>query len=554
MAKQPILAAGLSQGSKPTLSRVRHILGLAPAQRNYPFWLAGVITVLFLATLFIPTAFVLAARTDTEQTAAANHLNSTTAEGVSEKIIVVPDEHPTIQAAIDAAERGTIIHIKPGDYKETLTLKSGVSLKGLDTNEVLIHCDVIEGPVLSIEDCNSAEISALTLKHTGLKNRPADFEGRFPVLLLTSSQMRITQCKIENGGGNGIVVNGGSIRILSCSISNNKLNGICIYGNARVVLEENDCSLNGGNGIYFVVIGSGDVSGNICNQNAYNGISGENDRTTMNLSENICEGNKASGIYFGSGANGSANSNICRANGYNGIIVTGGGTNAVLEGNIATDNNTSGIFFGDRARGSATGNKCSENLWHGISVADDWSIPKINKNHCFNNKGSGLYLGQSYRARVGENDIQDNGEISYGEAVYLLWRNKLSELDSIASRLRSGKRRYKNGQWQLNYFYEALGGGWIGRRDFSKVKEQLQEWIAQQPNSITPRIVLAQAYKAFAWQKRGGGYGNEVSEKGWEGFKENLRKAQKILVEAENLNTPDPSLYCLLYTSPSPRD
>jgi len=59
MAKQPILAAGLSQGSKPTLSRVRHILGLAPAQRNYPFWLAGVIAVVFLVALTIPTALAL---------------------------------------------------------------------------------------------------------------------------------------------------------------------------------------------------------------------------------------------------------------------------------------------------------------------------------------------------------------------------------------------------------------------------------------------------------------------------------------------------------------
>lgn len=461
----------------------------------------------------------------------------------AQKVIVVPDEHPTIQVAIDASERGTIIHIKPGDYKETLTLKSGVSLKGLDANEVLIHCDVIEGPVLSIEDCNSAEVSDLTLKHTGLKNRPADFKGRFPVLLLTSSQVRITQCKIQNGGGDGIVVNGGSIIIRRCSISNNKLDGICIYGNARVVLEESDCSVNGGNGIHFIVIASGNVSGNTCSQNAYNGISGENDRTTINLLKNTCEENKINGIYFGSGAKGSANSNICRANGYNGIVVTGGGTNAALEENIANNNNASGIYFGDRASGSATDNKCSENLWHGISIADDWSRPKVSKNHCFNNKGTGLYLGQSYRARVGENNIHDNGEFSTGELVHLLFKNKFSELDSIASLLRAEKRRYKNGTWQLHNFYFQLGGAWIGRTDFSKTKEWLQQWIAQQPNSITPRIVLAQAYRAFAWQKRGGGYANEVSETGWEAFKENLQKAQEILVEAEELNTQDPSLY-----------
>ncbi len=59
-AKQPVLAAGLGQDSKPILSRVRHILDLAPAQHNCPFWLAGIITVLLLAGLTIPTTLALA--------------------------------------------------------------------------------------------------------------------------------------------------------------------------------------------------------------------------------------------------------------------------------------------------------------------------------------------------------------------------------------------------------------------------------------------------------------------------------------------------------------
>jgi len=64
MAKQPILATGLGQDNKPTLSRVRHILGLTPTQRNCPFWLAGVIVVLFLAALVIPTTLALTNQSD----------------------------------------------------------------------------------------------------------------------------------------------------------------------------------------------------------------------------------------------------------------------------------------------------------------------------------------------------------------------------------------------------------------------------------------------------------------------------------------------------------
>ena len=485
-------------------------------------------------------------KTDTGTTAlmiASQNGHTKVVKLLSEKVVVVPENYPRIQAAIDAAESGTVIHIKPGDYKETLSLKSGVSLKGLNSNGVVIHCDILEGPVLTVDDCNGMKISGLTLKHTGQGKMPADFEGRFPVLLLKSSRAAVTRCKIQNSGGNGIVVNGGNSEIRECNVSNNKLSGILIYGGAKVVLKKNNCCQNGGNGIYFIAAASDDVSENTCNENVYNGISVENDQTIINLFQNTCAINKGSGIYFSSGAKGNARGNICQANAYNGIVVTNGGTNAALEENVTTGNKVNGILFADRAAGSVIGNKCSENLWHGISVGDDWSTPKIDKNSCLNNKKCGLYLGESFRAKVSNNDIRDNGETSYGEVINLLWKNNLSELDSIASRLRTEKRRYANGNWQLSYFYEALGEGWAGRWDFSQTKDQLEKWISQKPNSITPRIALARAYKVFAWQARGNGYANEVSEKSWVVFKENLHKAERILIEAKDLNTPDPDLY-----------
>jgi hypothetical protein len=59
-----VLAAGLGHDDKPTLGRVRHILGLAPTQRDCPFWLAGVIAVLFLAAIAVPTTFALRNQSD----------------------------------------------------------------------------------------------------------------------------------------------------------------------------------------------------------------------------------------------------------------------------------------------------------------------------------------------------------------------------------------------------------------------------------------------------------------------------------------------------------
>ena len=49
----------------------------------------------------------------------------------------VPDDHPTIQAAIDAAKPGDTVLVAPGEYRETLRLSSGVRIKGVDRDEVL---------------------------------------------------------------------------------------------------------------------------------------------------------------------------------------------------------------------------------------------------------------------------------------------------------------------------------------------------------------------------------------------------------------------------------
>jgi len=101
MAKQPVLAAGLGQDNKPTLSRVRHVLGLAPTQRNCPFWLAGVITVLFLAALVIPTTLALTSRADepAEMQEKKDHeglpeFTKTLANGVMVEVVGVCD-HPS---------------------------------------------------------------------------------------------------------------------------------------------------------------------------------------------------------------------------------------------------------------------------------------------------------------------------------------------------------------------------------------------------------------------------------------------------------------------------
>ena len=53
--------------------------------------------------------------------------------------IFVPTDYPTIQAAIDAASPGAVIHLAAGKYGEILTINKSLTLTGTGTNDCVIY-------------------------------------------------------------------------------------------------------------------------------------------------------------------------------------------------------------------------------------------------------------------------------------------------------------------------------------------------------------------------------------------------------------------------------
>ena len=72
----------------------------------------------------------------------------------------VPQDQPTIQKAIDAAQAGDTVLIASGTYNEAITLRSGLTLRGMGQSTQI-------SDIIRLENVEGVELSNLQVKGTG---------------------------------------------------------------------------------------------------------------------------------------------------------------------------------------------------------------------------------------------------------------------------------------------------------------------------------------------------------------------------------------------------
>ena len=98
-------------------------------------------------------------------------------EDIQGPVIVVAKEngeYATIQAAIDKAEPGTTVFVKPGTYNEVLTLKNGVNLIGENAETTIVN-PLNKGHALRA--ANNAIIAGFTFTGTGIDYGTGEFHA-----------------------------------------------------------------------------------------------------------------------------------------------------------------------------------------------------------------------------------------------------------------------------------------------------------------------------------------------------------------------------------------
>jgi hypothetical protein len=147
----------------------------------------------------------------------------------------------------------------------------------------------------------------------------------------------------------------------------------------------------------------------------------------------------------------------------------------------------------------------------------------------------------------GTRDI--DGIKQYEEAIAnFLEHVDFDKLDCIADTARSTKARFPGGLWKLHTIYSALDepAGHATEEDWSTRLSLLKQWTAAKPNSVTARVALAGAYASYAWNARGTGSSDSVTESGWRLFEERLEDAKAVLDENSTLSGQCPEAYLVM--------
>ncbi len=143
--------------------------------------------------------------------------------------------------------------------------------------------------------------------------------------------------------------------------------------------------------------------------------------------------------------------------------------------------------------------------------------------------------------------VVDREFIAYKHQLFERFlKRDYSWIDRESGKLRASKERLPGGYWKLRALYDAIdapAGEQASDGDWQDQITKLEGWAKQRPQSITPRVALAEAWRSYAWKARGGGQAKTVSDAAWKVFNKRLGIAAQVLFEAASLKEKCPHWY-----------
>lgn len=228
------------------------------------------------------------------------------------RTLTVPDDYPTIQAGVSAANPGDTVYVRRGAYTENVSIGKSLTLQGEDRKNTIVDGGG-SGSVVHITASNVL-VRGLTVRNGELG---LDLSSDLPIHDITLKDLIVT---LNTRNGIESHKSGGFHVIEDCVVSHNREYGMnvhqfsrslirnCeVFGNSTALrpawswyirVEGNKIYHNRGNGIYFDSCYYSTVERNLVYENEGSGISITYISSRNTIKESIVFGNKA-GISFG---------------------------------------------------------------------------------------------------------------------------------------------------------------------------------------------------------------------------------------------------------------
>lgn len=350
----------------------------------------------------------------------------------------VPQDHKTIQAAIDASQRGDTITVASGKYPERIRLKPGIVLRsagddakateGLKRAEAtIIDGGGKDGKQPGVVMADGSTLDGFTITNVGaydeaLWKKHFDSKGE---------ELGDEEGSVQAEGTTPAVsIQGVSCTVTHCIVHHNGDVGIGILGKANAttapLLSSNVVSRNMGGGIGVAEGAEPIVRGNSCKENLRAGIGCRNANPI--LTDNTCYRNIRAGIGCREGSKPVMRGNTCYQNRRAGIGIRMEGTSPVVEGNECYENEMAGIGCRDGASPILRKNLCRKNKLAGIGCRDG-AKPLIVGNECRENEQAGIGLQKKAVAVIQGNKCIENKMVAIGvteQSTATITENELS--------------------------------------------------------------------------------------------------------------------------------
>ena len=366
----------------------------------------------------------------------------TTARSVVASALHVPQDHKTIQAAIDAASGGDTITVASGKYLERIRLKPGITVRsqgddaqgidGLQRSEATIidgggKAEEPSGVVMA-EGCT---LDGFTITNVGAYDKvlwKKHFDSHGDELGDEEGSVQ------AEGTSPAISIQGVSCTVTNCIVHHNGDVGIGILGKEKTktspLIIGNLVYRNMGGGIGVAEGAEAIIRSNTCKENLRAGIGCR--KADPIITDNVCFQNIRAGIGCREGARPIMRGNKCYQNRRAGIGIRMAGTAPVVEGNECYENEMAGIGCRDGAGPILRNNICHKNKMAGIGC--DGAMPLIVGNECRANEQSGISLQGKARATIQSNTCLDNKLVAVGitgESTATLTDNELSRTGGV---------------------------------------------------------------------------------------------------------------------------